>query len=253
MTRIVLEVCVDSIEGALAGQAGGADRVELCAALGEGGLTPSAATLELARRHLTIGLHVLIRPRGGDFCYSDLEMAVMKRDIEIAKSLGADGIVLGALQPDATVDLDKTAALTACARPLPVTFHRAFDMTADPFAALGTLVELGVERLLTSGQEVTALAGAALIAALVQHAAGRITVMPGGGIGEQTIAHFVQNTGVREVHLSGRVLVESMMTVRNPRVSMGGNPNQSEYQRVVTSAERVRACREQLDTLAVSA
>lgn len=249
MPKIVLEACVDSVEGALAAQAGGADRVELCAALVEGGLTPSAAAIELARRHLTIGLHVLIRPRGGDFCYSDLEMDVMCRDVEVAKSLGADGIVLGALQPDAAVDIDKTAVLIARARPLPVTFHRAFDMAADAFAALDALIALSVERLLTSGQAATADAGADLIARLVQHAADRITIMAGGGIGEQTIARIVQNTGVREVHLSGRAPVESRMAVRNPHISLGGDPRRPEYQRMTTSAARIRACRAQLDAL----
>ncbi|MCC6168543.1 MAG: copper homeostasis protein CutC [Caldilineaceae bacterium] len=252
MSKIVLEACVDSVEGALAAQTGGADRVELCAALSEGGLTPSAAAIELARRRLNIGLHVLIRPRGGDFCYSDLDMAVMCRDIEIAKSLDADGIVLGALQPDAAVDIDKTSALIACARPLSVTFHRAFDMAADPFAALDALIALGVERLLTSGQAATAHAGADLIARLVQHAADRIVIMPGGGISEQTAARLVQRAGVREVHLSGRAPVESRMTVRNSHISLGGDPRHPEYQRMTTSAERIRACRARLDALPFS-
>lgn len=249
MSHIILEACVDSVEGALAAQQAGADRVELCAGLVEGGLTPSAAAIELARRHLAIALHVLVRPRGGDFCYSDLEFAVMRRDIEVAKSLGADGIVLGVLRPDATVDVGKTEALIQLARPLSVTFHRAFDMTTDPFAALDTLVALGVDRVLTSGQETTALEGAARIADLVRHAAGRITIMAGGGIDERTVAQLVWIARVSEVHMSGRVLADSPMTVRNPRVSMGGNPHLSEYQRMITSPERIRACRDQLDAI----
>jgi copper homeostasis protein len=247
--NLILEACVDSLAGACAAQAGGANRVELCAALAEGGITPSAATIELARRHLTIALHVLVRPRGGDFCYSDLEMAVMVRDIELAKELGADGIVLGALLPDATVDRNKTAALMASARPLAVTFHRAFDMTADPFAALDALSELGVERVLTSGQAASALEGADLLALLVRHAAGRIAVMAGGGVSATTVSRLVQITGVREVHLSGRVPVESPMTVRNSRVTLGGSRPPSELEHMTTSAERIRACRAALDCL----
>lgn len=252
MSNLVLEACVDSLEGATVAQAGGADRVELCAGLLEGGITPSAATIELARRHLAIRLHVLVRPRGGDFCYSDLDIAVMGRDIEIAKSLGADGIVLGALQPDATIDLDRTHALIARARPLAVTFHRAFDMTADPFASLDTLIELGVERVLTSGQAASAQEGTDLLADLVRHAAGRIVIMAGGGVSAATVTRIVQQAGVREVHLSGRVPVESPMTVRNTRVRLGGGQPPSEYQRMTTSAERIRACRAALDSLLVS-
>lgn len=253
MPKYILEACVDSVEGALVAQAGGADRIELCAGLLEGGTTPSAATIELARRHLSIGINVLIRSRSGDFCYSDLEIDVMRRDIEIAKSLGADGVVIGVLRPDATVDHERTAALIQTANPLSVTFHRAFDMTADPYAALETLVELGVERILTSGQEATPLHGAELIAQLVQQAAGRIIIMPGGGVSEETVARLVQLTGVTEVHMSGRTPIASPMLVRNPRVFMGGAPPPSEYERLTTNLERIRACRAQLTAQASAA
>ncbi|HXF61812.1 MAG TPA: copper homeostasis protein CutC [Caldilineaceae bacterium] len=239
---ITLEVCVDSVEGAIAAQRGGAHRVELCANLFEGGVTPSAGAIELARRHLTIGLHVLIRPRGGDFCYSALEFEVMRRDIEIAKSLGADGVVLGLLLPDGTVDEARTGALVKLARPLSITFHRALDMAADPASALETLIRLGIERVLTSGQEPSALEGAETIAALVRQAQGRIAVMAGGGIHERNIARIVKATNVSEVHLSARMPVESAMQFRNSRVPMGGALHPPEFHRLITSAERVSAC-----------
>jgi copper homeostasis protein len=241
--HVLLEVCVDSLESALAAQAGGADRVELCAGLLEGGLTPSAGTIELARRKLAIGLQVMIRPRGGDFCYSDLELEAMQRDIAVAKSLGADGVVLGVLRPDAMVDAPRTAALIAAARPLSVTFHRAFDLTVDPAAALQALIALRVDRVLTSGQAASAPQGSATLAALVRQAAGRIVVMAGGGLSEQSVRALVEQTGVREVHLSARVPLESAMTYRRPDVALGGAPASQEYQRLVASQERIAACR----------
>ena len=247
--NVVLEVCVDTIDGAVAAQQGGADRIELCASLFEGGITPSAATIEVARHHLTIGINVMIRPRGGDFCYSELEQAVMRRDVEIAKDLGADGVVIGALLPDASIDQDLTADLIRLARPLSVTFHRAFDLTPDPAAALDTLIALGVDRLLTSGQEASALEGSDLIAALVQQAADRIVVMAGGGIHERNIARIVHLTAVPEAHMSGRSLVESPMTARNSRVSMGGALHFPDYQRWSTGQDRIHKARAQLNTI----
>ena len=141
---ITLEICVDSVEGALAAEAGGAQRVELCDNLLEGGTTPSAGMIALTRQQIHIGLQVIIRPRGGDFCYSDLEFAVMQYDVNQAKQLGADGVVIGLLNPDGTVDKARTAALIDLARPLNVTFHRAFDMAVDPHQALEELIDLGV-------------------------------------------------------------------------------------------------------------
>lgn len=154
MSRSVrVEVCVDSVEGAIAAEEGGADRVELCAALLEGGTTPSAATIAIARRHLHIDLNVIIRPRGGDFLHSDLELEIMREDIETAKRLEANGVVLGLLTEHGSVDVERTRLLIEAARPLSVTFHRAFDMARDPFAALEELVKLGIDRVLTSGQK----------------------------------------------------------------------------------------------------
>lgn len=238
---ITVEICVDSVESALAAQAGGAQRVELCDNLAEGGTTPSAGMIALTRQQLSIDLNVIIRPRGGDFCYSHLEFAVMKHDVLLAKQLGANGIVIGLLNPDGTIDKTRTAELITLARPLNVTFHRAFDMTADPQQALEDLIELTVDRVLTSGQESSALEGLDCITGLVQQAAARISVMPGGGVHERNLARIVQHSGAKEVHLSARTAVASVMTYQNARVYMGGAYRPPEFTRQVTNPTRVAA------------
>ena len=244
MARPIIEVCVDTVESALAAQAGGADRVELCDNLFEGGATPSAGAMALARERLQIKLHVIIRPRGGDFLYSELEYAIMRRDIEVAKELGADGVVIGLLTPDADIDMPRTEELIALARPLSVTFHRAFDMARDPFAALDSLLALGVDRLLTSGQEETVLEGADLIAELRQRAGARLSVMPGGGINERNVGRILALTGAGEIHVTGFGPVMSGMRHRNERVFMGGTLRPPEYTRAVTDAGVIKQLRE---------
>jgi len=239
--HLIYEVCVESVESAIAAEAGGAHRVELCADLLEGGITPSAGIIALARERLQIGLNVMIRPRGGDFCYSDVEFAVMQRDVATAKGLGADGIVLGILRPDGSVDAERCHALVSAARPMSVTFHRAFDVTREPFEALEALIAMGVERVLTSGQEPTALEGADLIAELIRRAHGRIIVMPGGGIREANVHKIVAATGASEIHFTASATVESRMDHRNARVFMGGALRPPEYTLAVTDSERVRA------------
>jgi copper homeostasis protein len=239
-SEFLLEVCVDSAESAIAAQQGGAQRVELCDNLIEGGTTPGAGTIQVARKYLTIGLNVMIRPRGGDFCYSDLEFEIMCRDIEIAQQLGADGIVLGILKPNGVIDKKRTHALMDLARPMNVTFHRAFDVTRDPFAALDTLMELGIDRLLTSGQEASAIEGLDLIAELIRRGGNRIIIMPGGGINERNIARVLMAAHPREIHLTAFTLVDSPMQFRNPRVFMGAELRPPEYSRSVTDPQRVR-------------
>ncbi len=238
---VKLEVAVDSIEGALAAQTAGAERVELCADLLEGGITPSAGMLDVTRRSVTIDINAMIRPRGGDFLYSELEYAVMQRDIAWAKAAGANGVVMGILNPNGSVDMQRMATLIDLARPLSVTFHRAFDMTCDPDQALEALITLGVDRVLTSGQASSALEGLDLITQLVQQGGDRIVVIPGGGITEHNIDKILHQSGVQEIHVSGRATTESAMVYRNLTTFMGGVFHPSEYSRMVTDAGRIRA------------
>lgn len=237
---ILVEACIDSVESALAAEAGGAGRVELCDDLVEGGTTPSAGTIAVCRERVRIPIFVMIRPRGGDFLYSDVEYEVMRRDVAQAKELGADGVVLGLLNRDGTVDVARTGALAEAARPLGVTFHRAIDVSRDPEETLDALVRLGVDRVLTSGQAPTALEGAGTIARLVRRAAGRIAVLPGGGIDESNVRRVVAETGAREVHVRGTSPVPSAMAHRNPRVSFRSAVEPDDFVLKVTDAERIR-------------
>lgn len=239
--HLLLEVVIDSVESALAAQDGGARRVELCANLLEGGTTPSAGMIAAVRGAVSLGVMVMLRPRGGDFCYSAPEFAVMQHDLRVARELGADGVVFGILTPDGDVDVERMAALVALARPLQVTCHRAFDMTRDPRRALEDLIGLGVARVLTSGGENSALEGLDLIGELVRQARGRIGVMPGGGITERNIGKIIAATGATEIHVSGRATVAGPMVYRNTRAFMGGALRPPEFTRTVTDAERIRA------------
>jgi copper homeostasis protein len=243
------EICADSVEGAMAAEGGGADRVELCDNLMEGGTTPSGGCIKLARANLRIGLQVMIRPRGGDFLYSETECAIMAEDIRLAKALGADGIVLGCLTDAGEIDKARTAKFIELARPLNVTFHRAFDMARNPKQALEDLVELGVDRVLTSGQEASVVEGLDLIAELQKQAAGRIIIMPGGGVTVRNISKIVEASGVSEIHLSARSTVESKMRHRNGRCFMGGALRPPEFSWKSTDAGMVRAVVKQLSEL----
>ena len=240
-TPVLFEICVGSAQGAIAAQEGGARRVELCDNLIEGGTTPSAGAVLVARKHIDIGLNVIVRPRGGDFCYSDVEFETMARDVDTAAESGADGIVIGLLNPDGSIDVERTGAFVERIRPLPVTFHRAFDMTANPRRALDELISLGVDRVLTSGQEISALEGIDLIAELIEKAAGRIVIMPGGGITERNVAKVVAGTGAREIHVAAGGSVPSRMTFRNPNAFMGGELRPPEFSHDITDASRVNA------------
>lgn len=238
-----IEVCIDSIESAIASQKGGAQRVELCDNLFEGGTTPSAGCIQVVRKNIDIELFVMIRPRGGDFLYSDLELEIMKQDIEFAKASGADGVVFGLLNPDGTIDKKRTAELIQLARPLGVTFHRAFDMTPDPIQALDDLLDLGVDRLLTSGQEATAFEGADLIGELVKKAGDKMSIMVGGGISEKNISKIKNITGCREFHVTGRMPKRSEMTYIKEGVYMGGELRLDEYVNTFTRSSAIAAIR----------
>jgi copper homeostasis protein len=238
---LTFEICIDSVEGAIAAQQGGAQRVEMCDNLVEGGTTPSLGTIRVARQNASIAINVIIRPRGGDFCYTPFEFAVMRADILAAKEAGANGIVLGLLLPDGRVDAERTAELVALSRPLPVTFHRAIDLCRDSSEALETLAGLGVARVLTSGRKATALEGAACITGLVKQSAGRVIVMAGGGITAENLPALLAATGVSEVHFSAREPLESPMAYRSYDCHMGKAYIPEEYTRKITTAEKVRA------------
>jgi len=227
----------------MASAEGGADRVELCANLLEGGTTPSLGTVRQTRRAAQIALSVMVRPRGGDFYYSPAEFDVMCEDVRIFKSEGVDCLVFGLLQPDGQVDHDRTARLVDLARPCQVTFHRAFDMTRDAMEALEVLVSLGVERILTSGQEESVMEGLDMIKALAKAASRRISIMPGGGVTLKNAARVVHETGLSELHVAATSLFESQMQFRNQTVIMGTALRSAEYQRVLTTAEAVRQFR----------
>lgn len=242
MSDIQVEVCIDSVEGALAAEAGGADRVELCADLVEGGTTPSAGMVATVREELgaELGLVVLVRPRAGDFLVSPAELDVILRDIAFARKAGADGVAVGMLTRDGQVDRELTARALEAARPMQVTFHRAFDLARDPDEALDALIALGVDRLLTSGQAPSAHEGAALLGRLARHAAGRLTVVAGGGVRAENVRALVEETGVREVHFSARTTVPSSSKFRSERCSLGADRVPGDYERYVTSEDEVR-------------
>ena len=237
---MLIEACVDTVESALAAERGGAHRVELCDALVEGGATPSAGKIALCRERAAIPVVVLIRPRGGDFLYGDTETAVMLRDIATAKALGAHGVAIGALAKDGSVDVERVRALIAAARPMSVTFHRAFDGTARPLEALEALKALGVDRVLTSGQAPTALEGVGMLKRLVEGAAGRLAILAGGGVNEENAAEIVRASGVRELHIRGTTAVVSEMTYKRPGFDLT-KPPMPDNLRSVTDPDRVRA------------
>jgi copper homeostasis protein len=238
---VIYEICVDSVAGVRAAKAAGAHRVELCANLLEGGTTPSRGSIKGARSIAGIKLNVIIRPRGGDFLYDEDEFAAMLADIDTAKAEGADGIVVGILTADGEVDGQRTRELIAKARPLSVTFHRAFDMTRDPFKALATLIELGIDRILTSGQEASVLEGLPLIAELIRRAGDRIIIMPGAGITARNAERIVAEAKPKEMHFAALEPQTGGMRFRRAHVFMGGELRAPEYDRLVTSGDVIRA------------
>ena len=235
------EVCANGVESCIAAQEGGAHRVELCAGIPEGGTTPSYGEIRAARKYLHhTRLHVIIRPRGGDFLYSPLEMERMEADIEMCRQLGADGVVFGCLTADGDVDMESNARLLACAKGLAVTFHRAFDHCRCPSEALEHLIRLGFHRVLTSGQQPTAALGIPLLSQLHRQADGRIILLAGCGVNEQNIAQIARDTGICEFHFSARERIPSGMRFLNPSVYMGvEGADESAVMR--TTANRVRA------------
>lgn len=235
----ILEICAGSVESAIAARDGGAQRIELCAALEIGGITPSAGIIAEARKVEGLALNVIIRPRGGDFLYNSYEAESMIHDIQLCKKLGVDGVVIGALTADGDIDTSLCRRLIDAADGMSVTFHRAFDMCRNPQQALEELIALGCDRVLTSGQATTAETGIPLLKELVEQAAGRISIMPGCGVNSGNAAMILQETGATEIHASARKSVGSGMRFRHSGVSMG-NPDSDEYARKETDAQEVR-------------
>jgi len=236
---VLLEVCIDSMESALAAERGGARRVELCSNLMEGGVTPSAGLISNIRRKLSIDVHVMIRPRGGDFCYSAEEFETMEQDVLTARQLGANGVVFGILTNDGEVDVPRTRHLVQISRPLKATFHRAFDMSRDFGKSLADVIEAGADRVLTSGGEQRVEDGIPTIAKLVQAAGQRAAVMVGSGITESNVYRIIRESGAREIHASLRGRVASPMRYRNDKVSMGSAKGR-EYDRMIVVEDSVR-------------
>ncbi len=237
----LIEICVEGIDGLLAAQAAGADRVELCASLVEGGITPSFGMVRAALELATIPFHVIVRPRGGDFLYSDAEYRSMLADVRALRELGVAGVVVGCLNADGTIDEKRMSELVQAAGHLNVTCHRAFDMTRDPTEALETLIRSKVGRVLTSGQRDTALEGVALLADLVRQAGKRIIILGCGGLDPNNIAEVRERTGLTEMHFAALKDVPSAMRYRNPQVGMGGTDLDREYRNTVTDAALVAA------------
>lgn len=235
-----LEICAYSLESCLAAKEGGADRVELCAGMYDGGTTPSAATIRMAREITgNMQLFVMIRPRGGDFLYSDLEYRQMREDILFAKETGADGVVLGILDRAGKVDKARTAELVRLALPMQVTFHRAFDMTDDYKEALEAVIEAGCYRILTSGLRNTVMEGYDTLREIVRSAEGRIHIMAGSGVCAANAA-TIAALGVNALHMSGKSSRDSKMSFRNPAVFMGGVPGIPEYDIAYSDVEKIR-------------
>lgn len=237
---MLLEICCGSIDDAINAEAGGADRVELCSALFLGGLTPSLGTIQYARQKLKIPIIVMVRPRGGGFCYSEAEFATMERDAEAAIANGADGVVFGILEANGAIDVTRTRRIRDIAGKKQAVFHRAFDVTPDPFRALDQLVELGMTRILTSGQEDSVPEGADLIRRLIEYAKGRIEILPGGGIKPYNLPDVIARTGCTQVHLTAFQKGSDPSTRARPQVTFGGALYPREDEIFITDAELVR-------------
>ena len=236
---VLLEVCADSVESALAAQRGGAHRIELCSGLVEGGTTPSSGLISTVRSRVSIPICVMVRPRGGDFCYETDDFETMEQDVLTAKQLGTDGVVLGVLREDGRVDVERTRHLVNLARPLKTTFHRAFDMSRNLEESLDAVIAVGVDRILTSGGEQRVEHGTTMVKTLNIAARGRIAIMAGGGINDANVHMVMAATGVREIHASAAVSASSPMRYRNEKISMGAMKGR-EYQRLVVLEDKVR-------------
>jgi len=235
-----LEICCYTVESAILAEQAGADRIELCDNYSEGGTTPSFASIEYCLEKVKIPVNVIVRPRGGDFLYSSDEFEIVKRDVKKIKEMGASGIVAGFLKANGEIDVEKTKALVGIAHPLEFTFHRAFDMCADPLKALEELAEIGVNRVLTSGGKNKAIDGVELISELVKKAGDRLIIMPGSGINVRNISELVEKTNAREFHSSARKFVKSEMEYLNAETFMGGVLEANEYLKISVDKDIIK-------------
>lgn len=243
-----VEICAINLESAIAAQEGGAHRIELCDNIVEGGTTPSAATIKLAKDYLDIPVNVLIRPRGGDFLYSDLEYQTICEDVRFCKEEGINGVVIGLLKADGSVDTERTKALVDLAKPMEVTFHRAFDVCKDPFKALEDIIACGVDRILTSGLEPSAFEGMPVIDDLVKQSKGRISIMPGCGVNAQNVDEIIEKTAVNEVHLSAKAKVPSKMEYQSTKLSMSGGDYAKEAYYYASEVSEIKNIVKQLNS-----
>lgn len=243
---MLLEICVDSLDSVIACAEGGADRIELCTSLTEGGLTPSAGMLAQARDLFPGEIAMMIRPRGGDFVYSPVEVVAMSADIELARDLGADAVVFGCLSPDGTIDIAAVETLLEVCHGMPAVFHRAFDVSRDLLESLETIAGLGFERILTSGGKPYVMQALDTIAGLVTKAGDRVEILPGGGIKAGQIPEIVKVTKAEQIHLSARSLQESAMTFRKPEIPMGAASVPGEYERLIADAALIAKAKEML-------
>lgn len=247
--KIMLEVCVDSAESAKAAAAGGAMRLELCSNLVIGGTTPGPWLFREVRKITDIPVHILIRPRFGDFCYTESEFAQMRDAVRTYRKLGAKGVVIGILKPDGSLNMEQMRILKEDAGEMSVTLHRAFDVCADPYTALEEAAELGIDTILTSGQKDSCTEGAELLKELVQRSAGRIVIQAGSGVDAQAIRELYEKTGVRAYHMSGKTTLDSPMIYRKGGVHMGLS-SLSEYEIWRTDEQKIRKAREVLERYA---
>lgn len=244
----ILEVCADSVQSAVAAQEGGADRIELCSGLVIGGLSPSPALFKQIRKYTDLKIRILLRPRFGDFCYDDYEFQTLKEEVEMFRELGADGVVIGMLNPDGTLDMERMEVLVNAAGDIGITLHRAFDVCRDPYEALEQCVSLGIDTILTSGQKSSAWEGRGLLAELAEQAAGRVEILAGAGVNPGVIEKLAGCTAVRAFHMSGKKVMDSRMEFRREGVPMG-IPGFSEFEIWQTDREQVRRAVQVLQSL----
>ncbi len=243
MKKLLLEVCANGIHSAINAQQAGAHRIELCENLEGGGTTPSIGTIKLVREKLSIPIHVLIRPRSGDFIYSNEELEIMKINIKFCKLNGINGVVLAILKLDGTIDIERCKELVQLAKPMSVTFQRAFDFVKDPFASMEEIISLGCDRILTSGQKQNVLDGSELIHQLVQQANNRIILLAGAGINEENIQEVVKRTSTHEFHFSAKTKVESSMQYKKEGLNLGSE-TADEFNYFVSNENRIRKIKE---------